>query len=645
MKEIKLLTLDIRNFKGCAAFSLSLDGRSASIYGDNAAGKTTIYDALTWLLFGKDSRGRGDFEIKPLDSSGQIKDHAAVTEVEATFLADGMAITLRKTFYERWSTKRGSIDATYDGNTSEYYVDGIPSKKYEYERRVSELVDETLFRTLTNVTYFCESMDWRDRRKTLLDVCGVPDDHTIMAGNPDFAALALAMGHHSLDDLKKKLIAQRKGLNGTRNTIPARLDEQRKTIEQLRAIDFVAIQTERDAKAAALEKLSGDLAALSHGTLLDNKRNEAGALRNELQKLVNENNNHRASQMVVVVDERPAISADLESAKSNLQRCQNYVANEDDLISNTDKTIEECRTRWTRIDAEVFESVSCPTCGQQLPADAQEKTRRQFEEDKERRKADAVAAANSAKQTRAAAVERRDRYAKEVEWWLVEAARFDNQLASYVPDTPPVISDLPGFEAQSKALTEKIYALEREAKSLEQESADHRRDIEGKIATLRADITALDGELAKKTLLSFAQQREEELRQEAQKAAVALEELDRQLYLCDEFTRFKVSYIESSINSKFELARFRLFQEQVNGGLADCCDATYDGVPYSSLNNGMRINIGVDVIRTISKHYGLRVPLVVDNAESVVSLLDADTQVIRLVVSGADKELRCEYEN
>ena len=182
MKEIKLLALDIRNFKGCAALSLSLDGRSASIYGDNAAGKTTIYDALTWLLFGKDSRGRGDFEIKPLDSSGQIKDHAAVTEVEATFLADGMSITLRKTHYEKWSTKRGSIDATYDGNTSEYYVDGIPSKKYEYERRVSELVDETLFRTLTNVTYFCESMDWRDRRKTLLDVCGVPDDHTIMAG-------------------------------------------------------------------------------------------------------------------------------------------------------------------------------------------------------------------------------------------------------------------------------------------------------------------------------------------------------------------------------------------------------------------------------------------------------------------------------
>lgn len=122
-----------------------------------------------------------------------------------------------------------------------------------------------------------------------------------------------------------------------------------------------------------------------------------------------------------------------------------------------------------------------------------------------------------------------------------------------------------------------------------------------------------------------------------------MEAIDRQLFLCEEFARFKVQFIESGINQKFGLARFRLFREQVNGGLDDCCEVMYDGVPYSSLNNGMRINIGVDVIRTISEHYGIRVPLVVDNAESVTRLLDAGTQVIRLVVSDTDQELRCEY--
>ena len=150
--EITLLRLEIRRFKGCRALDLELGGKSADIYGDNAAGKTTIYDALTWLLFGKDSRGRGDFEIKPLGPDGQVEDHGAVSSVAARLSAGGTEITLKKTYYEKWSTKRGSAEASYDGNTSEYFVDEVPVKKYEFERRVGELVSEELFRMLTNVS-------------------------------------------------------------------------------------------------------------------------------------------------------------------------------------------------------------------------------------------------------------------------------------------------------------------------------------------------------------------------------------------------------------------------------------------------------------------------------------------------------------
>ena len=96
MREIKILTLSLRNFKGCEALTLEFDGQSASIYGDNATGKTTIYDALTWLLFGKDSRGRGDFEIKPLGPDNKVKDHAAVTSVEAALLTDGIETRLKR---------------------------------------------------------------------------------------------------------------------------------------------------------------------------------------------------------------------------------------------------------------------------------------------------------------------------------------------------------------------------------------------------------------------------------------------------------------------------------------------------------------------------------------------------------------------
>ena len=91
--------------------------------------------------------------------------------------------------------------------------------------------------------------------------------------------------------------------------------------------------------------------------------------------------------------------------------------------------------------------------------------------------------------------------------------------------------------------------------------------------------------------------------------------------------------------------RWQLFEEQVNGCLRDCCKATIDGVPYADLNNGAKINAGLDVIATLSQAKGIRCPLFVDNAESVTQLMEMDTQVIRMVVSETDKQLRLERED
>ena len=117
------------------------------------------------------------------------------------------------------------------------------------------------------------------------------------------------------------------------------------------------------------------------------------------------------------------------------------------------------------------------------------------------------------------------------------------------------------------------------------------------------------------------------------------------LFLLEEFTRYKTRYIEDGVNGLFRLAKFRLFREQANGGLEERCDVTFKGIPYGSLNNGARINVGIDIINTLSRVYGVEVPLFVDNAESVTRIEKMKTQVIRLVVSEPDKELRCLYED
>ena len=640
--EIKLMRLEISRFKGCRALKLDLGGRSAAVYGDNATGKTTIYDALTWLLFGKDSRGRGDFEIKPLGPDGQVEDHGAVSSVSAVLSAGGEEIALKKTYYEKWSTKRGSAEASYDGNTSEYFVDEVPVKKFEFERRVGELVSEDLFRMLTNVSWFCEGMDWKSRRKTLFEVCGVQGDREIMEGNPRFAPLLDEMGGLSLDDYRKKLAAQRKGLNGARNTIPARMDEQRQVIDGLSTLDFDGLRARRDELAAQAEQLSGELVKLDHGALLDSKRNELSALKNELAKLDNDNSAYRAKQATPVEDLRPQLKRQLDQAKRDVSDLADHVHLADETIRQVEKLVEECRAEWKEAEKAQFSGITCPTCGQLLPTEQLSEAMSRFEEERKSRQNEAVARSQEYKKTLEKTRERREQYIEKAVAAENEAARLTDELAAYVPQEPAPVEDMPGYGDERTRLTAAIQAAEQEVSKLEGESAAIRAEIQGKVAALRWETQEADRELGKAGALEHARKRLEELREEAKETARTLEAIDQQIFLCEEFARHKVQFIEEDVNRKFRLARFKLFQEQVNGGLADCCEPTFEGVPYGSLNNGMRINLGVDVIRTLSEHYGISVPLVVDNAESVTRLAGIDTQVIRLAVSEADRELRVE---
>ena len=145
--------------------------------------------------------------------------------------------------------------------------------------------------------------------------------------------------------------------------------------------------------------------------------------------------------------------------------------------------------------------------------------------------------------------------------------------------------------------------------------------------------------------LEYSRRRIDELRRDARKAAEALEAIEKMLFLMDEYSRYKTRFVEGNVNGLFRIARFRLFREQANGGVEERCDVTYDGIPYAGLNSGAKINVGIDILNALSRHYGVRVPLFVDNAESVTRLEVPDTQVIRLVVSESDKELRVEHEN
>ena len=645
MTEIKIKRLVLENFKCHRYLSLDLMGGNAAIYGDNASGKTSIYDALTWLLFGKDSAGNGEknIEIKPLDANGEVKDHDALTAVEAVLDVNGEEVTLRRTYKEVWSTKRGSSQATYDGNTSEYYVSGVPCKRNAFQEKVNELVSEDTFRMLTSVSHFASQISWQDRRAVLFRVAGVMDDKQILATNEQFTPLVESMGKLSLEDYKKKLLAEKRKFVGAKTEIPARISECQKTIQDVQGLDFAGAKAQVEALQATLNGISSEILSIENDNAAEQKRLEIGHAQLELSQLENENKAYRDQQTAGNVNVH-GLNIRITSLRRQVDLKKRSLENESAYIPQLDTQITASRNEWMSVNGETFTVSNCPTCGQNLPAEQVKVAKDRFESDKKKRLDKIFQDANRYKELKAQAEDRFNKVADEIA--QVEAEISDLQVQIDAAEASRVEpKDMDDYADHKAAIKARMVTLTDELQDIMSASSDVIEKLRDEKSEVMAAIREQMDIVNKESLLDYSRQRVEELREDARNSAECLEAIEKMLFLMDEYSRYKTRFVEDSINGLFRIARFRLFREQANGGVEDRCDVVHDGVPYISVNNGMKINLGIDIINTLSVAYGVRVPLFVDNAESVTRLEKCDSQIIRLVVSENDKELRVNYEN
>jgi len=645
MKDIRIKRLALQNFKCHENLTLDFNGGNASIYGDNATGKTSIYDALTWLLFGKDSHGNGEknIEIKPLNELGEVRDHLTETVVEAVLLADGAEITLRRTLKEVWTTKRGNVEATYDGNTSEYYVDGVPCKKFVFSEKVDELVDEDTFRMLTSVSHFADGISWQERRAVLFNVAGVMNDEQIMATDERFEPLIKSIGNLSVDDYKKKLLADKRGFVGAKTEIPARISECQKTIEDVQGLDFDKARAEVESLTSQCESLEAQRLAIEHNSAADRKRIEIREAQLELSAIENENRAFRASQSVGALDVQ-TMKQDLSRLQIQLKDKTTRLTLSESSLGGYDKDIADSRERWIATNSETFNGGNCPTCGQALPAPQLKAATDAFEVQKSKRLREIEQAANAKKEVKAQAEARITELKEEI--GQLDASIKQKQaeiIAAEATIIEPV--DMADYQAKKTAVTNKINALSGELADMMTDSSTAMSNLQRQIAEVRTQISEQRAIISKESLLEYSRRRVEELQEDARNSAACLDAIEQMLYLMDEYVRYKTQFVEETINDMFRIARFRLFREQANGGIEDRCDVVYEGVPYINVNSGAKINVGIDIINTLSRAYGVTVPLFVDNAESVTRLEQSNNQIIRLIVSENDKELRVNYEN
>lgn len=641
-RKITLQALRISQFKGVDSLELRLDGRSASIYGDNGAGKTTIFDAWSWLLTGRDSHGQMAFDVKPLNPDGTIRDRSARSTVEATLLADDgdglpLPVTLRREYYERWTERRGSSERVYDGNATDFYIDGVPKSKREYDAFLDGLCPSKLLTLLSDGAAFA-ALKWQDRRGILFELAGIASDADILAMDERFADLAADLGRLSPEDYAAKGKAERKQLNTQRGRIPDRMDELRRMEEQLAGINFAAARAEVSALEEQLAGLRAERAALTSGDV-SAARAKVDAIRNQIDRLDLDNQRHRAAQ--TDGDPCEALRGQITQLKLSHSYAAERLRGQERDVDRYNAQADDARSRWLAVRRETYTGTdTCPTCGQPLPPEQAKAARKKWADDQDRRLTSIAEEGSRYAKLAKRATEQAEESKATVSEYAAQLKQAQEML-DQAEQSRTEVTDLEGYADQRADLTRQLYDAESALKSATDDAGRASTAIKARMAPLEDKLRKAQETAAQEATLRSVRQRRAALEQEARDLSARLAQCDRMLDLCDDFTRFKVNYISGQINQYFRLARFRLFAEQVNGGLAACCDITVGGVPYNSANSAARVNVGLDIIRALSEHYGVRLPVFVDGAESVVRL-DApeDYQIIRLTVSGEDKRVR-----
>jgi DNA repair exonuclease SbcCD ATPase subunit len=650
--ELKLLKLRLTNFKGCKSLEINADGKNLNIYGDNGSGKTTLADSFMWLLFDKDSSNRKDFQIKTLKPNGE-PEHGLEHSVEATLqLENGEHIQMKKAYQEKWTKKRGSAMAEFTGHTTDHFVDGVPVQKKEYDARIAEIADENIFRLLTDPRYFNEILHWQKRRELLLEVCGDVSDAEVIAGKADLAGLSEVLGNRTIEQHRKVIQARRSEINKELEKIPVRIDEVQRNLPDISDI------ADPDALPGDIENLREELLAKQEELAQAKAGGQVAEKTKELREIeaqmIDLRNKHRQEMDEKVREKRiehQKLLSDLNGLKINIDAKNRTIQYNESEIKSLEEKMEKLRADWREANAQQFEFEQddvCPTCGQALPEEQIQATRDKalghFNILKVNKLENINAEGRRLKEMKTSLEEKLEIMGKEIEKAKAELVELEKKESDLKEDIDAIMQGSQPVESTAEyyQLNAKYRELQDEIRKIEADNSLAITAIQKEIDTLADAITALEQAAARLEARKSGLKRIEELKAEERRLAAEYEELERQIYLTEEFIRTKVQMLEEKINSKFKMARFKLFETQVNGALSECCETTFNGVPYSNLNNGARLNIGLDIINTLAEHFGFAPVVFIDNAESVTDILQTKGQQIRLIVSGMDKKLRIE---
>ena len=610
LNVVKLLKLDIENFRGIKNFVLTPDGHRITVQGANGTGKSTLMAAFLWLLTGKDAQGRENYNVFPLGTDGNRLSGCSPTVTATLSMPDGRTLILQRSICERWTKRRGSAETEYNGDETRYFIDEVPVSAGEYSSAIFGMFPEKLLPLLLNAAWFSEqTKDYKERRRLLLEQFGSLQPADVFTANPELSDLESMLGTHSVDEFSRICTERRKRYKDSLSAFPARIDENRKQLQSMS--DAGDIKNKRSKLNVEIAKLQYEIEHTTADAVQRHNQQELEKVRQYLEMIPNKRRVLEASGNAGWLEEHNRRVDDAARGKQNAMCRAETLAAElrvlnlerDHLAAERDRL----RVEWVEVNGSVPDiAQTCPTCGQALPAELVQEAQENFNVSKSERLSDIAAAASD----------------------------------MVIAETPPVtqmglFAELDAEEKELKARAEELrQAIQASAQAAEQVVQEKRQ----KLADMQAQSDAMTSRLAEIERNAALETRIQELEAEQRDTLHQLEEAERGLSMCEEYTRTLVTLLTERVNKHFPTVRFKLFEQQKNGGLREVCEAMVDGVPYGALNTASKMQANVEIVQAFSRAADISLPLFLDNRESVTDLtLPDEIQVINLNVSPGEK--------
>jgi exonuclease SbcC len=663
--DIRLDKLSEKHFMGITNFSFKINGKNASIFGENASGKTTQFNAFLWLLFGKNSEDRSAFKIKPQDAQGNDI-HMLQTEAEATLLIDGKPLKLKKMQEEKWTKRQGSGVTELTGNTIFYWWDEEPVKEGEYKKRIDDfLVAENIFRMITNPMYFNTKVEWKDRRKIILEICGDKTDEEVIGSDAKLAKLTQILNGKSIESYKKILADKLKALEKEREDIPPRIDELMLSIPKEQP-DYTAVETELQEYRSIMTGIELDMTnATNAASAFRKKQQELYGLKGKLEIVKSRIDANSGAGRKTLVDEKTKLQGERYQLESQKNTTANQVTFFEKALEGNVAKRQQLLDEWKSLkleDANIRaaefidpdeSNFSCPTCGQSLPEEHKEgklaEMRTKFEDNQKANISGVEVALEKNKAAGLALKNDTETLQKSIERYKEAVVKAEARLK----EIDSCIAKID--EALSKPTATPDYTADAEYTSLQSQIDTLQTELDAPVQDVTANllqnkneildkINSCNAILHSKTTVESTRKRIEELKAEEKRLAGQITELEGHKFLMEQFVVQKVKLLEDTVNSRFKYVTFKMFDVQINGGISECCDALVDGVPFSDANHAGKVNAGIDCINALCEYYGVTAPIFIDFRESVTKIIDTNSQVVNLIKNEADKALRVEVE-